>query len=83
MQLIIGDRRVEPGSITRIAGGVEAVLKGEALLRLLDAAFHGMGTIEVLGGDLDRRPMDVTSIRMKGAETCVTLIAAGPAPRLV
>jgi len=83
MQLIIGNRHVVPRSIQRIAGGVEAVLAGEALLALLEATFHGGGSIEVLGGDLDRRPMDVAAIRMTGGATCVTLVCAGPAPQLV
>ncbi|VDC33352.1 hypothetical protein [Pseudogemmobacter humi] len=83
MDLIIGNRHVSPASIRRVAGGVEAVLKGEALISLLDAAFHGAGTIHVLGGDLDRRPMDLTGIDMTGGETRVTLTCAGPAPMLV
>ncbi|MEH7829485.1 hypothetical protein [Gemmobacter denitrificans] len=82
MQLIIGDRHVIPETIRRIAGGVEAVLKGEALSALIDATFVGGATIEVLGGDLDRRPMAVEAIRMAGAETRVTLVCAGPAPQL-
>ena len=82
MDLIIGTRRITPDAITRTAEGVEAVLHGEALLRLLDAAFHGAGSIEVSGGDLDRRPMEVTGIAMRGRDTCVTLACAGRALRL-
>lgn len=82
MELIIGTRRIIPTAIHRITGGVEAVLQGEALRSLLDAAFHGAGSIELLGGDLDRRPVDVASIRMQGSDTRVTLICTGPAPRL-
>jgi hypothetical protein len=82
MNLIIGTRHVTPEAITRTAEGVEAVLRGEALLTLLDSAFHGAGTIEVLGGDLDRCPMEVVGIAMHGAETRVTLTALGAARRL-
>ncbi len=82
MNLLIGTRHVTPEAITRTAEGVEAILRGEALLRLLDSAFHGAGTIEILGGDLDRCPMEVTAIAMYGAETRVTLAALGTAPRL-
>lgn len=82
MELIIGTRRIIPAAIHRVAGGVEAVLKGDALLSLLDAAFHGTCSIEVLGGGLDRRPMDVASICMQGADTRVTLICNGSAPAL-
>ena len=62
--------------------GVEAQLAGEALLSVLEATFHGGATIEVLGGDLDRRPMDVAEIRMEGASTTVTLLCSGAALRL-
>lgn len=83
MELIIGTKRIIPEAISRIAGGVEAILKGDALMSLLDATFHGLGTIEISGGDLDRRPMDVASIRMQGADTMVTLVCTGPAARLM
>ena len=62
------------------AGGVQAVLKGEGLLRVLDAAMEGGPGIELLGGDLDRRPMQVAAIRMTGRDTHVTLICCGAAP---
>ncbi|MGA0538974.1 hypothetical protein [Neotabrizicola sp. VNH66] len=83
MELIVGNRRITPSAIQPVSGGVEARLKGEALLRLLDASFHGQGTIEVIGGGLDRRPMEVADIRMTGADTTVRLRCTGPAPRLV
>ena len=52
MDLIIGPRHITPDAITRTTTGVEAVLHGEALISLLNAAFHGAGTIKILGGDL-------------------------------
>lgn len=82
MNLIIGTQHIIPSAITRTPDGVEAVLHGEALLSLLDAAFHGAGTIEILGGDLDRRRMEVAGIEMSGRETTVTLVCAALAPRL-
>ncbi|PTX53384.1 hypothetical protein IQ03_00297 [Gemmobacter caeni] len=82
MQLIIGNRQVNPLRMKAVAGGVEAVLQGGAMLSLLDAAFHGAGTIEVYGGTLDRRPLELARIEMRGAETCVTLLCRGPAPML-
>ena len=82
MDLIIGTRHVTPDAITRTRDGVEAVLHGEALLSLLDAAFHGAGTIEILGGDLDRHRMEVTAIDMQGSATRVTLAALGAGQRL-
>ncbi len=82
MNLIIGTQHIIPSAITRTAHGVEAVLQGAALLSLLDAAFHGTGTIEILGGDLDRRRMEVAGIAMSGRETTVTLVCAAAAPRL-
>ncbi len=83
MNLIIGTRHVTPDAITRTDEGVEAILHGEALLSLLDAAFHGAGTIEILGGDLDRHRMEVTGIDMLGGETRVTLAALGAGQRLM
>lgn len=83
MDLIIGARHITPDAITRTPEGVEAVLHGAALLTLLDAAFHGAGTIEVLGGDLDRRRMEVTGIDMQGGETRVTLACIGAGQRLM
>ena len=83
MNLIIGTRHVTPDVITRTPEGVEAVLRGEALLTLLDSAFHGAGTIEVLGGDLDRCPMEVIGIVMQGGETRVALAALGAARHLM
>ena len=59
-----------------------AVMRGDAVLSLLDATFHGAGSIEVLGGALHRRAMDVAGIEMRGASTLVTLICAGEAARL-
>ena len=41
MDLIIGTRHIIPDAITRTATGIEAVLHGDALLSLLNAAFHG------------------------------------------
>jgi len=52
-------------------------------LSLLNAAFHGSGTIEVLGGDLDRHRMEVIGIQMQGCETRVTLSAMGAGQRLM
>ncbi len=83
MNLIIGSQHITPLAITRTATGVEAVLQGAAVLCLLDAAFHGAGTIEILGGDLDRRRMEVAGIEMSGRDTTVTLVCAGPAQRLI
>lgn len=83
MDLIVGTRRITPSAIERIDGGVEATLRGEALIRVLDAGFRGLGTIEVLGAGLDRRPMDVAAVEMTGGETRVTLLCAGPARALV
>lgn len=83
MDLIIGTRHVTPDAIIRTPEGVEAVLHGEALMSLLDAAFHGQGTIEVLGGDLDRHRMEVTGIDMQGRQTRVTLACVGAGLRLM
>jgi hypothetical protein len=83
MDLIIGTRHITPDAITRTATGVEAILHGEALMSLLNAAFHGAGTIEVLGGDLDRHRMEVTAIDMQGRETRITLAAVGTGQRLM
>ncbi|MES2846072.1 MAG: hypothetical protein V4804_01810 [Pseudomonadota bacterium] len=83
MDLIIGTRHITPDAITRTATGVEAILHGEALMSLLNAAFHGAGTIEVLGGDLDRHRMEVTGIDMQGRETRITLAAVGVGQRLM
>jgi hypothetical protein len=83
MDLIIGTRHITPDAITRTATGVEAILHGEALMSLLNAAFHGAGTIEVLGGDLDRHRMEVTAIDMQGRETRITLAAVGAGQRLM
>lgn len=82
LELIIGNRHVKPTEIHRIDGGVEAILQGDALRSLLDVTFHGAGTIEILGGGLDRRPLEVRDIAMHGATTKVTLICTGPAPML-
>jgi hypothetical protein len=82
VQLVIGARHITPHTIRRIAGGVEAVLKGDALRALLDSAFHGRGTIEILGGDLHRRRVEVTGIEMSGSDTRVTLICQGIAAAL-
>jgi hypothetical protein len=83
MDLIIGTRRITPDAITRTATGVEAVLHGEALMSLLNAAFHGAGTSKILGGDLNRYQMEVTGIAMQGRETRVTLAAMGAGQRLM
>lgn len=82
MNLIIGTRHITPDAITRTPEGVEAVLHGSALLSLLDAAFHGAGTIEIDGGDLNRHQMEVTGIDMQGGATRVTLTSIGQARRL-
>ncbi len=79
MELIIGAQRIIPDSIHSVPGGVEAELRGAAVLSLLDAAFHGGGRIEILGGALNRRPVDVAGIEMRGASTRVTLICTGEA----
>ncbi|MBE2276043.1 MAG: hypothetical protein IAE87_07070 [Rhodobacteraceae bacterium] len=82
MYLIVGTRRIVPTAIHPVAGGVEVALRGEALVSLLDATFRqagqGAGSIEVSGGDMDRRPMDVAAIEMTGADARVTLLCAGP-----
>lgn len=59
MELIVGTRRITPAAIHPIPGGVEAELRGDAVLPLLDEAFQGGGRVEMLGGGMDRRPMDV------------------------
>lgn len=82
MELIVGSRRITPRAIHRVAHGVEAYLRGEALLSVLDAAFHGAGSIEIAGGDLDRRRMEVTGLEMQGSETRVTLVCKGTAAPL-
>ncbi|MDV7269520.1 hypothetical protein RYZ20_01245 [Thioclava sp. A2] len=81
MELIVGNKRVQPMAMQRIPGGIEAELAGEALASVIDATFGG-ASIEVWGGDLDRRPLDVTDIRMQGASTTVTLLCAGEPVRL-
>lgn len=83
MELIVGTRQITPDAMTRTPEGVEAVLHGAALLSLLDAAFHGAGTIEVLGGDLGRRRMEVTGIDMHGGKTRVTMACVGAGLRLM
>lgn len=83
MNLIIGSRQVTPDTITRTLEGVEAILHGEALMSLLNVAFHGAGTIEILGGDLDRHRMEVTGIEMQGGETRVTLATMGDRQQLM
>ena len=82
MELIVGTRRITPEHMQEVPGGVRAELRGDAVLSLLDATFHGAGSIEVLGGALHRRAMDVAGIEMRGASTLVTLICAGEAARL-
>lgn len=57
-------------------------MHGAALLSLLDAAFHGAGTIEIRSGDRNRRRMEVTGIDMQGHETRVTLACVGAAAHL-
>jgi hypothetical protein len=81
MDLIIGTRHITPDTITRTATGIEAVRHGEALMSPLNAAFHGAGTIEILGDDLNRHRMEVTRIEMQGRETCVTMAAMGAGRR--
>lgn len=82
MELIVGAARITPTAIRSTGAGVEAVLQGQALLSLLDCAFHGAGTIEILGGEYDRHRMEVTGIDMHGAETRVTLACIGTSQRL-
>lgn len=77
MELIVGTDRIA-AHLHPIAGGVIATLRGEALKALLDATFHGQGSIEIMGGELDRRPMSVAAIEMSGHDTTVTLVCAGP-----
>lgn len=76
MHLIIATESFADVPLRRIPGGYEAVLAGKALKRLIDAAFEG-ASIEVWGGDLTAHGLDVTDIRMAGATTTVTLMAAG------
>ncbi len=82
MYLIVGTRRIVPTAVHPVAGGVEVALRGDALVSLLDATFGragcGAASIEVSGGGLDRRPMDVAAIVMTGADARVTLLCAGP-----
>ena len=75
VHLIIGTQTL-PAHLRPIPGGYEAVLAGEALKRLIDATFRG-APIEVLGGGLPVRGLDVTDIRMGGATTTVTLMRSG------
>lgn len=82
MELIIGNKRLVPAALRPFPGGIEVELAGEGLNALLDAAFRGTGSIEALGGELDRRPLEVTDIRMSGATTNVTLVPQGAALRL-
>lgn len=82
MELIVGTRRIAAAAIHPIPGGVEAELRGDAVLPLLDATFHGAGRVEILGGGMDCRPMDVAGIEMRGASTLVTLLCAGEAAAL-
>lgn len=49
MELIVGTRRITPAAIHPIPGGVEAELRGDAVLPLLDEAFQGGGRVEMLG----------------------------------
>lgn len=74
MRLIVDKKPVAATALHRVAHGVEAFVKGDALLPLLDAAFHGIGAIEVEGADMGRRRMDISGIEMQGGETRVTLI---------
>ena len=86
MELIVGNSRVVPTAVRRIPGGIEAQLAGEALLRFLDVTVNAAPShhvsIEVLGGEYDRRAMDVTEIRMRGSITTVTLICTSKAASL-
>lgn len=82
MELLVGARRITPERVQAVPGGIKAELRGEAVLRLLDATFHGTGSIEILGGALNRRPVDVAGIEMRGASTLVTLLCAGEAAQL-
>ena len=79
MELIVGTRRITPASIRVVPGGVCAELAGDAMRAVLDAAFHGQGTIELSGGRLNRHPVAVTGIEMHGATSRVTLICSGRA----
>lgn len=82
VELIVGNKRVVPQNLRAFPGGVEVQLAGEGLTALLDAAFRGAGSIEALGGDLDRRRLEVTDIRMSGATTNVVLMPQAGIARL-
>jgi hypothetical protein len=82
MEILVGARRITPERVQSVPGGIEAELRGEAVLRLLDATFGGGASIEILGGALNRRPVDVAGIQMRGASTLVTLLCAGEAAQL-
>ena len=62
MNRIIGTYHIIPNTIIRTPEVVEAMSHGKTLLSLLDAVVHGAEPIEVLGGELDRRRMEVTGI---------------------
>ena len=83
MDLIIGTRHITPDAITRAATGIEAALHGNALMALVNAAFHGSGKVEILGGDLDSHRMEVTGIEMQGRDTRETLAAMEARQRLM
>ena len=82
MEILVGARRITPERVQPIPGGVMAELRGEAVLRLLDATCPGGPSVEILGGALNRRPVDVAGIEMRGASTLVTLLCAGEAAAL-
>ncbi|MFP1645902.1 hypothetical protein [Pontitalea aquivivens] len=82
MDLIVGDKRVVPGAMRAIPGGVEVDLSGPALLSLLDATFAGPASVELWDRGSAPRPMRVADIRMQGARTTVTLLGAGGPARM-
>jgi hypothetical protein len=82
MDLIIGTLHITPDAIMRTATGIEAILYSDALLFLLNATFHGFDKIEILGGDFDRRQVEVTWIEM-GDKTRLMLAATWPGHRLI
>lgn len=82
VEILVGARRITPERMLAIPGGVKAELRGDAVLRLLDATCPGGPSVEILGGALNRRPVDIAGIEMRGASTLVTLLCAGEAAAL-
>ena len=82
IELIIGNKRIRPTTITPVEGGLEAVLQGEALVSVLDATFLGSGCIEASGGEMDRCRLEVSAIEMLGGSTRITLVPSSAPARL-